>query len=48
MMTCNVPPNVPANVRKVITGAAQMDFSREIVVVVVLQDFIGHFAPIDA
>ena len=44
MMKCNVPTNIPANVRKEITGAAQMDLLTTILIVVVLQDFTGHFA----
>ena len=45
-MKCNVPTNVVAIFRKVVTGAAQMDFSTTISIVVVLQDFIGLFAPL--
>ena len=46
MMKCNVPTKVVAFFRKVITGAAQMDFSTASVIVVVLQDFVSHFAPL--
>ena len=46
MMKCNVPTKVHAMVRKVITGAAQMDFFTAISFIVVLQYFIGHFAPL--
>ena len=42
MVTCNMPSNVPTIFRKVITGAAQMDFSTTILIVVVLQDLVGH------
>ena len=46
MMKCNVLTNVNAIFRKVITGAAQMDFLTTILTVVVCQDLIGHFAPL--
>ena len=46
MVACNMVTNLASIFRKVITGATQMDFSRAIVIVVVLQDFIGHFAPL--
>ena len=46
MMTCNMVTNMASIFRKVITSAAQMDFSMELIFIVVLQDFIGHFAPL--
>ena len=46
MMKCNVPTKVVAFFRKVITGAAQMDFFTAISFIVVLQDFISQVAPL--
>ena len=46
MMKCNVLTNFVAIFRKVITGAAQMDFFTTAAIVVVLQDFTGHFTPL--
>ena len=46
MITCNMLTNVVTILRKVTARAAQMDFSTTIVTIVVLQDLIGHFAPL--
>ena len=44
MTACDMVVNLATIVRKVITGAARMDFCTAVVIVVVLQEFIGDVA----